>query len=689
MKKLNRWLCARPIVFCLALALVLTVAVEMLNRRSIIEGVGFFLSHPVIFGCNFLVILLTLFVSLFFRRRIFVLSVASIFWLGMAITNFIVLHFRTTPLAAIDFYILKPVFSILKVYINLWQAALICVAFLLVLIGVIAIFVKAPKHKAVFKGASVSVATAALFAAVMIPLSVQAEAASDGFANLANAYKNYGFAYCFTTSFLDNGIGKPADYSEEAVADILRQIKNAQTAKQDAKKAEDMQKLNTQVDAKAENTQVKSDAAPNTANATKKPNVIFLQLESFIDPNRLEGFSYSSDPVPVFTGLKKNFSSGYLEVPSIGAGTANTEFELLTGMSLDYFGPGEYPYKTILQQKSCETIAYNLKENGYGTHAIHNNFGSFYDRHLVFPNLGFDRFTSVEYMEDVPRNELGWAKDSILTEEIFSSLATTASADFVYAISVQPHGKYPGECDENLPIAVSSTKEVTESELAGYRYYLNQIHEVDAFVGDLLKKLEQFDEPTVLVIYGDHFPSIGLTEQYLEKGDALQSEYVIWSNFAMDKEDRDLACYQLGSAVLERIGIGTGTINALHQNLRQDSRYLADLEILSYDALYGKGYLYDGKPGYAPTDMIMGSREVRLTGAVLQDGYLYVTGKGFTPYSVIYIEDSAQKTEFISSTKLRMADPKLREGKEITVAQVGEDSLPLSYTGTLWFGEED
>lgn len=46
----------------------------------------------------------------------------------------------------------------------------------------------------------------------------------------------------------------------------------------------------------------------------------------------------------------KEYSSGYYKVPSVGAGTANTEFESITGMSLHYFGPGEYPYKSILKE---------------------------------------------------------------------------------------------------------------------------------------------------------------------------------------------------------------------------------------------------------------------------------------------------------------------------------------------------
>ena len=81
----------------------------------------------------------------------------------------------------------------------------------------------------------------------------------------------------------------------------------------------------------------------------------------------------------------KEYSSGYYKVPSVGAGTANTEFETITGMSLHYFGPGEYPYKSILKETTCESVPYVLKNLGYSTHAVHNNEANFYGRRSVFP----------------------------------------------------------------------------------------------------------------------------------------------------------------------------------------------------------------------------------------------------------------------------------------------------------------
>ena len=117
-----------------------------------------------------------------------------------------------------------------------------------------------------------------------------------------------------------------------------------------------------------------------------------------MDPTEITFVNLSKDPVPNFRSLSENFTSGYLTVPVVGAGTANSEFEVLTGMNLRFFGTGEYPYKTILKQTNCESIASDLSEIGYGTHVVHNNGGNFYSRANAFSQFGFDTFTSKELM---------------------------------------------------------------------------------------------------------------------------------------------------------------------------------------------------------------------------------------------------------------------------------------------------
>lgn len=58
-----------------------------------------------------------------------------------------------------------------------------------------------------------------------------------------------------------------------------------------------------------------------------------MQLESFFDPELVNFLNISEDPIPYYRQLMKDYSSGYLRVPVVGAGTANTEFETISGMS--------------------------------------------------------------------------------------------------------------------------------------------------------------------------------------------------------------------------------------------------------------------------------------------------------------------------------------------------------------------
>ena len=171
-----------------------------------------------------------------------------------------------------------------------------------------------------------------------------------------------------------------------------------------------------------------------------------MQLESFFDPELVNFLNISEDPIPYYRQLMKDYSSGYLRVPVVGAGTANTEFETISGMSLRYFGAGEYPYKSVLSEETCESAPYVLKNLGYATHAIHNNEANFYSRRSVFSRLGFDTFTSEEYMPDISDvTATGWVKDHILTKEIIKTLDATDEPDYIYTISVQGHGDYPTE----------------------------------------------------------------------------------------------------------------------------------------------------------------------------------------------------------------------------------------------------
>lgn len=645
-----QWLERQPFVQSLLLAFLLNLAVEMLSRRSFIGGWIYLGRHPLLFCYNAAIILLTLTPALLCRKRYFMFALVSVLWLGLGITNCVLLSFRTTPLAAIDFEIAESVITIIDVYLSPLQLILIGALLLLTGTGLVLAWIKAPKLKARTGRALFLIAVLGVLFSITTSQSRELQALSGSFANIVEAYDEYGFAYCFSSSLVDRGIDRPDSYSPELIRELTAEIKEA--------------------DGLEENVLVQEEL----------PNVVFLQLESFFDVNYLKNVAFSENPLPHFTALKEENSHGFLTVPSIGGGTANTEFEVLTGMSLDFFGTGEYPYKTILQSQACGSLAYDMKELGYKTHAMHNNTGTFYDRNRVYPNLGFDSFTPLEYMQDVETNPTGWAKDRILTREIQDVLNSTRERDFVFAVSVQAHGKYPSSPMEDPEILVYGLE---EEKANSFTYYVNQLHEVDAFLGELTAALTEYPEPVVLVLYGDHLPTSEYESEDLANGSSFETEYVLWSNRSLEQKEQNLYAYQLSAYILQRLGFEEGLLGKLHQNYFDaplDPGYNKALELLEYDLLYGEGVALAGQKAYEPTQMQMGTGEIRLTEIQETQNTVFALGGGFTQWSKILINGEPVETQWISETLLKAPDQRLEPTDQVTVGQVCENLTLLGQT---------
>lgn len=637
-------LAKRPLLLHAILAFLLNLTIECLGRRSLIAGFAHLFGNPIVFLYNTLVIFMTFCIVLFFRRRLFVQGIITVIWLTLGIINFVVLGFRSTPISAIDFQIIFSALNILTVYLGIFEIILISISIIFGVYLLVQLFRKSAKHKPkFFQSLLITFLTVALVVGATNGL-LMTKQLSKKFSSLPVSYKQYGFVYCFSCSLLNKGVNKPKDYSVTTVKNVLDAIK-----------------------------------ADKTNTPQMKPNIVFLQLESFIDPKRLKDVTFSEDPVPNFTKLKENNTKGYLTVPYIGAGTANVEFEVMTGMNLDHFGPGEYPFKTVLQKTTCESICYDLKELGYHASGIHNHTGTFYDRNLVYGQLGFDTYTSKEFLYNYEKNPLGWIKDKILTGEIMKALTATKEQDLVYTISVQPHGKYPQERFTEEQQKISLTSEHFADKIIPIEYYVNQIYECDAFLGELIDKLSAYPEPVILVVYGDHLPALDFTDGDLKQGNLYQTEYVLWSNYGLEKKDKDLYAYELYSDVLGRLGINNGIITKLHQNRpKSDALYQKYLEILEYDILYGD---YDSSGGVNPhkksPDYRMGTLKIEVTGTLQYGEDLYVYGGNFTPYSQVYINGRHVSTEFAGDSSLIVKGNSVATGDEIVVKQVSYERIAL------------
>ena len=624
--------------------------IEAISRHSFTDAWTYMTGKPLVFAYNAGLIFTTSLIVYLFRRRTFWRVLVSIFWLLLGIINGVILANRVTPFTGPDLHLLTDGMAVLNKYLPSWGVVVALIVLGVLVLILLSLLVKGPKYqrKVKFRYDLLLVVVGIAAFVGITQLALEKRVLSNYFGNIAFAYEDYGYPYCLGVTIFNTGISCPRDYSEEEIERI-------------------------------EKTE---DNLPAT-NEKNQPNILFLQLESFFDPTLVNYLKISEDPIPTFRKLMKEYSSGYYKVPAVGAGTANTEFESITGMSLHYFGPGEYPYKSILKETTCESAPYVLKNLGYTAHAVHNNEANFYGRRSIFPNLGFDTFTSAEYMKDEnQKNPLGWTKDSVLTDEIVKCLDSTEGPDYVYTISVQGHGDYPSEpVLENPEITVSGAP--TDELNNKWEYYVNQIHEMDDFVKELTDKLADYPEDVVLVMYGDHLPTMGLTVEDVENKYLFQTEYVMWDNFGLKKKKENLAAYQMAAEVMDRVGIHEGNIFKYHQARRNTKNYQVDLETLQYDLLYGKQYTYDGENPFERTKMRMGIYDTTLDSIQVvseTDHTYYIQGTNFTPSSQVKINGEWYDTVYVNPTKLIITGKELDDFDRISVVQRSNSSTRKAMT---------
>lgn len=627
--------------------------IEAISRHSLREAAVFLDERTKVFLFNTFLIWVTTLVVFLVRRRVFLRILIASFWMMLGVINGMLLANRVTPFTGPDLKLLKEGLGIFNKYLSPALAVLAIAAVLILIAFIVFMMFRAPKYqgKMHYKWYIPGIICAILAFAGTTRFCIEQRILSTYFGNIASAYEDYGYPYCLAVTIFDTGVDKPNGYSEELIDGIMAEVDEASYPEGDL------------------------------------PNIVAIQLESFFDPTKVRFLEFSEDPIPNFRQLMKEYSSGYYTVPSVGAGTANTEFETLTGMSMRYFGPGEYPYKGILLNNTCESIANVLSGIGYSTHAIHNNEANFYSRRIVYSQIGFNSFTSAEYMDtqdDI--NPLGWMRDENLVKYIESALDSSDNQDLVFTVSVQGHGAYPEEPMYEDPQILVSGAESDEANCK-WEYYVNEIYEMDQFVYDLIQMLEAREEPTVLLLYGDHLPTMGLTELDLMNYNLFQTEYVIWDNIGLERKVKNICAYQIMAEILDRLDIHEGTLFRFHQDMPEDEEYQLNLQTLQYDMLYGKQYVYEQSNPFSATLLRLGVKAVRLNRIeMVGQNMYYIYGENFTQSSKLRIEgEVVENTEFIDSGTLFVKEADISSGDWIDVAQQSNSSTAkvLSHSNTL------
>lgn len=299
-----------------------------------------------------------------------------------------------------------------------------------------------------------------------------------------------------------------------------------------------------------------------------QPNVIIIQSEAFWDINKL-GINFSQNPIENFELLREESLYGEAYVPVFGGGTSNTEYELLTGLSLKNYGHDWFTvFKNEIKSPTL-SLASIFRTQGYHTLGIHPYMSWYYNRLEVYKHLGFDTFMSIEFMNQ-PEILGAYVSDAYTTDLIIDAIEATESPLFSFVVTMQNHGPYGNHrfTDDELDVVIED--EISHPNRYFLRNYTQGLYLSDLELKRLVAYLRTSDEPTIVLFYGDHLPMLG--EDYSayrelnyvgnETNEVLQNDlrtttvpYILWSNF--DRTSKALPTMNISyltSLVLEKAG---------------------------------------------------------------------------------------------------------------------------------------
>ena len=627
--------------------LVLVFATEFLLRGSFEDVITLIKEKPGVVLANYLLILMLTSIFFLVKRKYMVYFISFMVILGVAITTFFLMKVRGIPLTFSDLYSIGEAMEIADKYINKTMIiiAVICLAFLIA----VAVFLYKldcdTKRFKLINFVLIFIVSIGFFSTVRSQQSKNIMQFKRW--DIPASYKCNGLTYSTVESCVKYIRKKPNDYSQAKIQEIKDKVD-------------------------------KAEASDNRTLNNKKPNILFVQLEAFMDPTEVKGIKYSEDPIPNFRKLTQTFTHGMASAPTTGGGTVRTEFEVMTGNNIDYLTPGEIPYNTILKSKYYNSVATTLKSEGYKAHAVHNFQGNFYGRNNAYAKLGFDDFTSKEYMSNYELNEREWVKDLILTKYIEKALDSTKDSDLVYTVSVQGHSSYPTDAENyDFPIKVSGT--LDQKVLNQMYYYVNQIKGTDDFIGELVDMVNKRNEDTIILFYSDHMPKLKIFEDddfYLDK---YKAPFAFYANFDIEKYDIDeIESYELSSLMFKEAGLKYGPMERFNTYMKDDPEFSKMQDLIEYDVLFGKSYYINDDEKAKKNTLKMGVEDIVINNIETKGNKMIIHGANFTTNSRVYLNDKQVDKKFIDENTLEV--DKIDNLDTISIKQIGRNSVVLSST---------
>ena len=399
----------------------------------------------------------------------------------------------------------------------------------------------------------------------------------------------------------------------------------------------------------------KYNSAATKINSTRANNltdntVITILSESFSDPTRVPGIALAEDPMPNIRALKETTTSGLMLSPGFGGGTANIEYQSLTGLDLALFDDSMQSMYQELVPHQKNPFAWNQIWNAEygksGSVAFHSYYKNMYLRDANYKKFGFNKFYTLDSEPAITHQDRTdnspYVNDAASYQNIIDQLNKEEHPQFLQLVTMQNHMTYDNWYFNNQFNQANVTENLNDYERGQINTYAKGVSITDQATIDFLNQLNAMDKPITVIFYGDHLPSSYQTAA-ADKNNTLalhQTDYFIWSNQAsasagvkLDASNTaytspnyfmEMAAEHMNAKVspylafltqtrtdipaLERLVIGAGGFDTdastayLDQNgnaikrkalSKQAKNTLHDYKLIQYDMTAGKGYLND------------------------------------------------------------------------------------------------
>lgn len=575
-----------------SLSAIIVILGDIINRNDLNEVSIWIIDFRVQFILNIIIIMAMSIISIIFRNIGVGGLITGGIYLSLCIANYYKSIFKGEFLSIYDIKLIGEGLNIIKGYDIVIEPHILLCVIIFLSINILALKLK---FKITVKNTIIVFLVATSISLVFVntvyfnrDVLNKLEVKNDILFDKENYIEN-GLALTLVTKINETRINKPKDYSAENVYKIADKYYKKQ------------------------------------ADNFIKPNVIMVMNEAFFDITDVKGISFNEDPLMNFHKYQSENIRANMVSPVFAGFTAQTEYETLTGNSVDLVGASNIAYINYVKN-NMDSLGRIFSEQGYQTLAIHPYLRDFYKRDTVYNKLNFSKFISEEEIE---RNDsIGrYISDRDTYVKLIEEFEKKQNGQpiFSHIVTMQNHAPYNSSSNQEF----YPSEFISQRSMEQVSGYINGLKESDKALKYLIDYFENIEEPTIIVFYGDHAPF--LEDFYIESNTTTQSKFdtmqalelytvplLIWSNYSIEERDYNyLDTSYLSSIILDLIGLNSYTYYQIQEEMMKElrayntnflidknNRYvmtenmkieqkdlLNELWILQYDRVFGENYL--------------------------------------------------------------------------------------------------